>query len=372
MPQIMTDYTLYGAPISLFTGKLRAYLNYKGIPFTEKLSTLAVYRKIIVPNTGVRFIPVLKTPDGRYLQDTAEIIDTLEAEHSGRPVLPDKPRQLLVSKLFELYGDEWLLLPAMHYRWNRGQELAQQDQLFAEFGRIILPGWPGFIQRLFGRRAGSRFRDFVPRLGISEATIPAIEQWYESDFLRVLDAHFAHHDYLLGAAASIGDFGLMGPLYAHLYLDPYPGKLMREKAPHVALWVERMNTWQPAVGQWLPADQIPESLSPILTLMFSEFFPVLRSTVDKLARWRVQHDKEPIPRFIGEHDFSLGRTSGRRVITPFSQWKLQRVLAVYQGLDVENRSEVDRFLEPLGGKRALAISIDHPLRRQNNHLVWES
>jgi len=58
----MSAFTLYGAPISMYTGKARAYLNYKGIDYQEILSTAKVYKKTIIPNTGVSYIPVLKTP----------------------------------------------------------------------------------------------------------------------------------------------------------------------------------------------------------------------------------------------------------------------------------------------------------------------
>ena len=67
---------LYGSEFSLYSGKARSYLRYKRIPFDEVLSSLSVYRDTIVPMTGVRFIPVVKTLDDRYLQDTSHIIDT--------------------------------------------------------------------------------------------------------------------------------------------------------------------------------------------------------------------------------------------------------------------------------------------------------
>jgi hypothetical protein len=55
-------YTLYGAQLSLYTGKLRSYLRYKQIPYEEVFSSRKVYKDIIIPKTGVQFIPVLKTP----------------------------------------------------------------------------------------------------------------------------------------------------------------------------------------------------------------------------------------------------------------------------------------------------------------------
>lgn len=156
-------YTLYGAPLSLYTGKVRAYLRYKQIPFSEVFSSRAVYKHIIIPNTGVRFIPVVKTPNSEYLQDTSAIIDVLEAQFPARSIVPNKPQQRLVSAILEMWGDEWLLIPAMHYRWNHDNF----PFIYEEFGKIALPGMPAFIRRFVGKKLGAKFKGFVPMLGIS-------------------------------------------------------------------------------------------------------------------------------------------------------------------------------------------------------------
>jgi len=140
-------YVLFGTAFSLYTAKLRAYLQLKNIPFVEKLATRAVYKKHIVPNTGVRIIPVLLTPQGQYLQDTAVIIEYLEALYPQTPILPPDPSAKLVAMLFELWADEWLLIPAMHYRWNK----ANFPFLYQEFGRVLAPLAPRFIRAFWGK-----------------------------------------------------------------------------------------------------------------------------------------------------------------------------------------------------------------------------
>ena len=234
----MTDkHVLYGAEFSLYSGKARSYLRYKRIPFDEVLSSLKVYKKIIIPNTGVRFIPVVRTPSGEYLQDTSNIIDTLETVFAERPVMPATSRQRLASLLLEVYGDEWLLRPAMHYRWNHDN----QPFIYDEFGRSLFPGWAGFIRRVMGKRIAARFSGLLPRLGISDANRDAIEDWFERDFLPVLDDHFANHDFLFGGHPTIGDFGLIGPMYAHLYRDAVSRFALRTDFPVLSEWVERTN-----------------------------------------------------------------------------------------------------------------------------------
>ena len=119
----MPDYTLYGAEVSYFTGKARAYLRWRGADFEEQVATQEVYRDIILPNVGWPVIPVMKMPDGTIVQDTADIIEQVEAaEHRQPPVLPATPLQRFVALLLQLYGDEWLTLPAMHYRWTYNED----------------------------------------------------------------------------------------------------------------------------------------------------------------------------------------------------------------------------------------------------------
>lgn len=281
-------YKLYGAPLSLYTGKARAYMKYKNIPYEEVFSSLKVYKNIIVPNTGVRFIPVVETPDGEFLQDTAAIIDRLEEDFPSHRVVPSSPIQRMVSYLFEAWADEWLLIPAMHYRWNKDNF----PFIYQEFGKVVLPNMPKWIQGIIGKKVGAKFKGFVPTLGITERSIPAIEDWYENHVIPLLDNHFAQHDYLLGGAPCLGDFGLMGPLYVHLYRDPAPGELMRQKAPNLAQWVERMNSGSGHDGKWLSNDTIPESLAPLVTRLFEEFWPVLTNTVELLQDWQTKNPGE--------------------------------------------------------------------------------
>lgn len=360
------QYTLYGAPLSLYTGKVRSYLIYKGLAYQEVFSSLKVYKKIIIPNTGVRFIPVVKTPQGEYLQDTSHIIDTLETRHPERGIIPTSPKQKLVSYLFETWGDEWLVIPAMHYRWNK----PNFPFIYQEFGKVVLPNMPAFIRAFVGKKIGAKFKGFVPLLGITGKSIPAIEQWYEGHVLTLLDQHFAQHDYLLGSKPCLGDFGLMGPLYAHLYRDPAPGKLMKELAPNVAKWVERMN--QPPVneGQFLNDDLVPDTLYELLKRIFSEQWPVLLNSVKMIEKWAEEHPHTThLPRTIGEHMFSIGDMTEKRAISTFHQWKVQRVLDSNKGLSPRQTLEMNGFLEELGGVQAMQFVVEKEVARVNNQLV---
>ena len=212
-------YCLYGSEHSLFTGKARAYLRFKGLDWQEKAATREVYLNTILPRIGAPIIPVLETDAGEYIQDTTDIIDFLEARHPQVSVYPSTPVQRLVALLLELYGDEWLIIPAMHYRWSVLDQ--HYDFVMSEFGKLSDPTASLEQQIALGEKTSRPFRGMVPALGITEETIPGIEEAYLA-FLEQLDRHFAQFDFLLGSRPSIGDYGLMGPLYAHLGRDPVP------------------------------------------------------------------------------------------------------------------------------------------------------
>jgi glutathione S-transferase len=184
---------MYGAEFSLYSGKLRSYLRKKGIEFTEIQPWLMTYKRFIVPRTGVRYIPVLQTPEDDVWQDTTVIIDHMEERFPQPSVYPATARRKLAALILELFGDEWLLLPAMHYRWNYPEE--NLPFIYGEFGKLMFPRLPVFLQRKVGKKLGDRFRNAVPRLGITEETIPALESWYEGllrELILVLSVRFTH------------------------------------------------------------------------------------------------------------------------------------------------------------------------------------
>ncbi|NNC98581.1 MAG: glutathione S-transferase, partial [Gammaproteobacteria bacterium] len=149
-------YKLYGADFSLYSGKARCYLQKKGIPFVEILSTIKVYKKFIMPRTGVSYIPVVQTPEDEVFQDTTVIINELEERFPEPSVFPPTPQQKLVALLLEVYGDEWLVIPAMHYRWSY-QEV-NQPVVYQRFGSLVSPRMPKFIRARLGEKLGRRFK----------------------------------------------------------------------------------------------------------------------------------------------------------------------------------------------------------------------
>jgi glutathione S-transferase len=359
------DYIMYGSEHSLFSGKARAYLRFKDLNWEERPATRDVYINTIIPNIGAPIIPVLETAGGAFVQDTTDIIDYLEARHPQAPVYPSSPLQRLVALLLELYADEWLLIPAMHYRWSVLDQ--QYDFIMSEFGKLSAPEASYEEQIAIGEKTSRAFSGIVPALGITAETIAGIEEAYHT-FLAQLDSHFSRYDFLLGSRPSIGDFGFIGPLYAHLGRDPVPRALMEQQAPHVYAWVKRMNNPQPLAGEFLANDAIPDTLLPILATMCKDQLPDVLDVIAHNSAWLEANPGGSIPRFHGMHRFTSGTAVGERCISSYAQWLFQRAWRHYQSLQGDDRTAADSLLESVGGLAALNVPLRHWVERRPGQL----
>lgn len=386
------NYILYGAPISYFAGKARAYLRRKHIPYEEILITPDIWESVILPRVGYPIMPVVVTPEDETLQDTTEIIDFLEQRFPDQSVYPTGPKQRLAALLIEIYADEWLWNTALYYRWAYDEEW-----IYKEWGRMAAPGKPVEEQLAAARSQSEYFRGTLPALGVTAASAPAIEASYEA-LLADLNIHFERYPFLLGSRPSIGDYGLIAPFYGHLYRDPACGKIMRSLAPRVSEWVERMEfALEPLTGEFLSDDEIPETLIPVLSRAMTEQMPVLAATVEKIAAWAAKlgtteeatfdestpfslareaggkqgdGDARPlVPRYLDWHDVMIGNVTVPRRIHPYSQWMLQRAIDYYAGLDGETRAAADALLERIGGDGFRSIQIETRVCRENFKLV---
>ncbi len=364
VPNVMTAYTLFGAEVSYYTGKARAYLRWRGVQFTEQLATQEVYRDIILPNVGWPVIPVVKTPDGQIIQDTGDIISHIEATEGREPsVWPETPLLRFVSELLHLYGDEWLVIPAMHYRWSYNEDWA-----YAEFGALSAPQLSPEEQYEVGKKNGARFKGALPVLGVNETTIPGIEKSYEA-FLDEFSAHLDTHPFILGHRTTLADFALFGPLYAHLYRDPKSGELMKRVAPRVADWVERVEGGERGDETVPHEDTVHDTLIPILKRQMREQLPALLATTIQFREWAAKAEiGQRVPRGLGEIMIEIEGCRTKAAARSFPLWRLQGALDVYHSMDEETRARADNLLEAIGG--ADLSTLDYPrLKRENSQLV---
>ena len=267
---------------------------------------------------------------------------------------PATPKQKLISLLLETYGDEWLVIPAMHYRWNIDEN---RNFAMGEFGRTSAPHASKEEQVAIGEQTAKPFAGALPMLGVKDDIVPAIEQSYLS-LLTDLDRHFVQYPYLLGSRPCIGDFGLIGPLYAHLYRDPYSGRLMQECAPNVVAWVKRMTEPTPLSGDFLADDEVPETLYPVLQRMLREQGPVIQQTIEQVGNWK---GSGQIDRAIGEVAFTVEGVRGTRLTFPYMQWMWQRCHDFYHSLEGDSKRAVSRMLDAIPEMEKL---LEQPIKRR--------
>jgi glutathione S-transferase len=376
-------YTLWSTPHSLYSGKARCYLIKKGLPFREVFPSSPRFAQEIVPAVGAIVIPVVQTPDGDILQDTTDIIDRLEARHPEPAMEPGTPVLRTVSMLIDAFGSNALLPLAMHYRWSYRAE--QEDFLRGEFGRAAYAGEDREAQRQAGARIMDYFNSFLPGLGVSPETIPAMEAaWFE--LLDALDRHFKAFPYLLGDRPCIGDCGLMAPLFAHLGRDPVPASVMKKRAPNVFRWTERMNTAGFADGEFaqrptgFPADDsIPATLEPVLRLIFADWGPALAADAACYNAWvspgapggqRVSAKGERrVHPTVGPVRYAWRGVEVRRASAPHGLWHFMRAADFAQALSGEALARWQGLLARTGGAATMALSLARPMKRENYALV---
>eukprot|EP01060_Flectonema_neradi_P040585 TRINITY_DN9312_c1_g1_i1.p1 TRINITY_DN9312_c1_g1~~TRINITY_DN9312_c1_g1_i1.p1 ORF type:complete len:446 (+),score=82.74 TRINITY_DN9312_c1_g1_i1:113-1339(+) len=363
-----TPLLLIGNINSYFSAKVRSYLNWRGLNFEEVHPDNDMYRNYIMKVVGVAQIPVLVDQErGENVFDTSLIIDYCEKHYAGkRSVHPDGKKQMYLGFLLEAFADEWMKLPAMHYRWSFPEQL---PFLINDWMALLTPtaSEPSDVIK----KSMSGLKGVLPVIGVTPSTIPSIEKTYLS-LLSSLSDHFTKHDFLFGSMPTLADFSFAGPMYAHLYRDPIPGKIMKTDYPRVAQWLERLMlhskprrgpvNWIVKEGKLQKAttsiqsddefanDGIPDSLRKIAGFFFDEFVPILSDVHQKLQEFvsrnkKVQAGTSPIPRMIGKSKIVVGGVSGSCGVMPFSLWKLQRADAYLKSIDQSEKQDVLHYYE---------------------------
>jgi glutathione S-transferase len=357
-------YRMYGAEISYFTAKARPALRAKRIWFEELLATPQAYAEVILPRVGMGFIPIVITPEDQTWQDTSEILDHLEHLRPEIPLYPTTPVQRVVAYLWELYCDEFMILPALHYRWSFTESERQARADFAAFNGM----------RQMTDKFASDVKAFTHGLGgVTDATKPVLEA-HTHEVLDLLEAHFADLPFLLGSRPSLADCSLMGPLYAHLYLDAVPGRLLRERAPGTCHWIQRMNHPEvDAFGDWLPDDTLAPTQEPLLKLIGRDAPPLILDNVRAFETWADEFAKagEQPPRIVGTHKTQLRGKAVERGTSAYTLWMLQRTLDAYQQLAGHDRARVTEAIEGTGCEEFLAYEPRHRLGKRDFKLVFE-
>lgn len=190
-------------PGSLYTAKVRCYLRKQRIAFDERVAGDPRFTKEVVPAVKRWIIPVVQTPDGELLQDGTCIIDHLEASAPMGPrAQPPDPVLSVISHIFEMFGSEGMLRPAMHYRWNFDD--VNLAFLKGDFLTALAPGQSGDEAEMTFAFASDRMRKATKRFGVNAETAGTVESSFE-EFLQLFDRHLQSTPYLLGPDPTYAD-----------------------------------------------------------------------------------------------------------------------------------------------------------------------
>ncbi len=371
-------HTLYGITHSLYAGRARSYLIKSGTPFRELSSGHESFKAEVLPESKLATIPVLVTPEGEVIRDGGAIIEHFE-KGNLRPFQPSSPKQQIMSTLFDLIGTSGLLRPAMHYRWNFPEENNEFLQYHFLHSQPEHPEREAKSQYMMSKmqHAGRLF-------GVVEETAELVETLY-LEFLDALNQHLSEYPYLLGWKPSIGDFGLIAPLYAHLGRDPAPLRIMQQRAVRVARWVERMNRadqdalefFNPG-DNYLEDDMIPETLVAVLRVLAEDLVPETHAAALTINQWLAENQPEPgtsaqgllANRMFGMAQFSLRGQAISAVAQSYRFVVLQKLQQQYAQLDAAQQQDVTNLLQRCGLETLLTISLDRQLGWSENQDIW--
>ncbi len=322
---------------SPYSAKVRAFLNYKQIPWRRMRTSFEVYLQRIPELVGIPIIPVILTPDDEVLQDSTPIMTWLEGRHPTPPTIPSDPRLALLHWIVEDTADEYLPRFSMHYRW--GNDL-NRETLSCRIARRMT--WDnhhadhkGLSEMTLSRQSG-----FDEHIGLNDATRPDLEKQL-LELLEILEDHWCNHSYLFGERPSVADFALYGQLWAHLFNDPFPARIMEVNAPLTCHWLEEINelgdlrgeVGRTAFGDWLDLDTgVPDTIERLLAWCSETWLPWARVTAQaSIAREKqCQTTIRGIETVITTHHYRA--------------WSFEQVQRHYESLGDSARAWCDEFL----------------------------
>ena len=326
----MTDpITIAGSPGSPYTRKMLAVLRYRRIPYV--FLPIARARETL-PQPKVALLPTFYF-DGAPVTDSTPIIRRLEAAYPDRRIVPADPALALIDALIEDYGDEWLTKAMFHYRWSYAADIRKSAE--------VLPNWhsgplDGDALAGMGKAFADRQIARLAYVGSNAVTGPVIEDSYRR-LLTILDAHLAHHRFLLGDRPAPCDFALYGQLTQLALFDPTPMALATEIAPRVVAWsifVEDLSG-EDATG-WLSADALPATLGALLREIGRTYVPLLLANAQAVAG-----GAERVTAQIDGRDWE-------QVPFPYQAKCLKALRDHYASLDGAARATVDTVLAGTG------------------------
>lgn len=269
MNNIEKPVRIIGVEASPYSVKLRAYCRYRHIPYRWvcRMPQYFAETQEIKP----LIMPVIQYADGSYAVDSTTIIQQLESQcDASRTISPPHPALRFLSLLIEDFADEWLTKCLFHYRFtypadrDYGPSWVMEDT-HANLSRVELER----ISEEFRQRQTER----MPLVGCVPEHAELFETTYER-VLEILEPFVSLDKFLFGTRPSHGDFGLFGQLKT-LSTDPTPRAVMRDRAPHVDMWLMRLDDLSGVEGEFVDVEHLPPAVREISQLIGEIYLPYL-------------------------------------------------------------------------------------------------
>lgn len=346
-------YTLHVFDLSYFSGKMQAYLAYKGIPHEVHEITWLELASRVAPQTGLVEVPVVERADGTLLRDTTAMIEWFEQRYPDASVLPEDPASAYFCRLLEDYADEGLWRPAMYYRWAFAKDAHLDARRFVE-DFLRFPLTPAVLLRTMARRRQQR--SYIGGLGVTAENRADVERHYR-DELADLEAVFRQRPFLFGERPSLADFGYFASMFRHFSIDPTPARIMRNEARAVYEWVARMwNTRGSDMdgAQWAESENgLPRGLAPLLQRAARRYLPDLHANA-KAASEGLTHYTVHLE----------GKLYPHVPVIPFQAWRRRVLQTELAALASDASTIVRKTLADLGCldwlERDGVLSVEYP------------
>lgn len=276
---------LMGAPGSPYTRKMLSLLRYRRIPYAMLWGGHQNPPKGL-PGPKVKLLPTFYFPaeDGgvEAVVDSTPIIRRLEADYSGRGVIPGDPVLAFLNELIEDYADEWLTKAMFHYRWYSEADRDNAAPLLVYWSLPTLPGPEAQrMAEMFSKRQTKRL--YV--VGSNDITAATIEESY-ARFIDILDGILQHKGYVLGARPSSADFAIFGQMTQLAIIEPTSAALTNSRSARVRAWLDRvedLSGLEPSMADWFSPEEGGRVLASLLKEIGRVYLPFLKANAEAFA-----------------------------------------------------------------------------------------
>jgi glutathione S-transferase len=381
-PPSSVRHVVWGSELSPFSLKLRALMEYAGIPYRwlpDDGSRLENYRAALLvarakrARTAIRhprmtdldeypLVPFLIENGRTVYYDSSALARWIDERHPPRHGLlfPAEPALGFVAQLIEEAFDEFGLYLVHHNRWVLSARTNDAGERLAhELRRILPPGTRSAFGRRFARRqvrrlpylfsvapAGFSVSGLAPgltppsRAGFPETHRLLDEAWGE--YLDATEAILARQPYLLGERFTVADASAYGQLGMNLK-DPTADEHMRRRAPVTHRWLREIRDGRHAGSAGTLG--LSEGLRPLLAAIGTTFVPLMRRNEaayeERLRAGETLFNEAAFDRGRALYDGELAGRPYRAVAKTFQVRVWREVREAWSRLPAEARREVE-------------------------------